>query len=202
MRSSPCRAGQPTPQIRRAGTLPCGRQVRGSPSWYRVRPRASCTSSAKHIKETAQLASSVEQPRIRARSVQLKIKPTPNHTPHPARRWAAHRVPALRIRLPRCPVSTTFRAKARQLPSWSLGRGVIILDNENCLFADCARDIGCGVGRDAQNVRRLLCGESGFRCLRLEVVGWGRCGQGCRTDGKNDNQSAAKHESPAKPKIK
>lgn len=44
--------------------------------------------------------------------------------PHPARRWAAHRVPTLRT-LPRWPESTTFRARARQLPSWSRGRGFI-----------------------------------------------------------------------------
>jgi hypothetical protein len=60
----------------------------------------------------------------------------PRRTKQSARRvaWAppaagetmgsAHRVPAL-MTLPRWPVSTTIRARARQLPSWSYERGVI-----------------------------------------------------------------------------
>jgi hypothetical protein len=47
-----------------------------------------------------------------------------------------------------------------------------------------------------------FCREGGQGRFRLDVVGEGRCGEGCRTNGKDCNQRAAKHETPAKPKRK
>ena len=47
---------------------------------------------------------------------------------------------------------------------------------------------------------RSFAANADLRCLRLDVVGQGSCGQRRRADGKNCNQSVAKHEPPANTK--